>query len=45
MGSGATDGVIRLDFTSLQGDVLRSSDVHQGDSNIYLQDMTQYLFL
>lgn len=29
MGSGATDGVIRLDFTSSQGDVLRSSDVHQ----------------
>ena len=27
----ATDGVIRLDFTSLQGDVLRSSDVHQGE--------------
>lgn len=31
MGSGATDGVIRLDFTSLQGDVLRSSDVRRGE--------------
>lgn len=31
MGSGATDGVIRLDFTSSQGDVLRSSDVHWGE--------------
>ena len=31
MGSGATDGVTRLDFTSSQGDVLRSSDVHQGE--------------